>query len=83
MYCACESLRFRETRDLKELKGREGLDNWSWFMEDPVRLPNSNPDPTESRLFPMKAKSGEELEELKSLARAGDEGEGSSWLRDL
>lgn len=83
MYCACESLRFRETRDLKELKGREGLDNWSWFMEDPIQLPNSNPDPTESHLFPMKAKSGEELGELKSLARAGDEGEGSSWLRDL
>lgn len=36
-------LSFRETRGLEEFKGREGPDNWNWFMGDPRRLPNSNP----------------------------------------
>lgn len=68
-------LRFRETRGLEEFKGREGPDNWNWFMGDPRRLPNSNP----YRMLPIPHEgraAGSGWGELKSLARAGLGGTG-------
>ena len=55
------------------LKNSRVVRGWitSWFMEDPIWLPNSHPNPTEHRLLPMKAKSGEGLGERKVLPGRG------------
>lgn len=81
VYCACESLRFRETRGLNSRVVRARITGagscgtqYGYLIPIPI--------PPNVAYSPWRG-VGEVLGELKSLAGAGDEGEGSGWLRDL
>ena len=82
VYYACESLRFRETRDPKELKGREGLDN-ELVHGGPNTAAQFPSQPHRTSPAPHEGEVGGGAGGTQSLARAGDEGAGSGWLGGL